>query len=857
LIIPPPEPPPAGRSPNPQYRAPATDANTSQSPSETLSTPSSRTSVDFENALDKVRLNPPSTETIVVEGLNAPAKIAIDYWGIPHLEASGRADLFFVQGFNAARDRLWQIDLWRKRGLGRLAGEFGPGYLAQDYAARLFLYRGDMTAEWASYAPDARAICEAFVAGINAYVDLTEREPERLPPEFRLFGTRPACWTAEDVVRVRSHALVRNAQSEVQRANVIGRADLATDLLRCSLDPLVEPQFADGVTPQDVPMEALALFDLATAPVSFEPTRLATRLDEALAGIEAVKATTAGRVTVQEDLNRGSDPGSNEGSNNWVVHGSRTATGRPILANDPHRSHAVPSLRYLVHLTMPGFNAIGAGEPSVPGLSLGHNEDVAFGLTIFRADQEDVYVYETHPDDPNRYRYEDGWEPFQQINEVFAVKGEADQILTLSFSRHGPILFRDNARHRAVGMRSVWFEPGAAAYLGSLSAMRARTAQEYAELLGDWKTPSVNHVCADVKGTIGWLAAGLVPVRRNWEGLLPVPGDGRFEWDGFLKPDQLPREINPSKGFFATANEMNLPQGWPHEERRIGHEWTEPSRATRIHEVLRGDGAHTVSAATRLQTDVRSLPAMRICRLLDSAAAASRETTSEDAAIGLALLRDWNHDLDAASPAAGLFEVWWMLHLRPALLARLAPDDGLVPLLAPGDISTLLALLEEPDERFGARSVNDRDALLLATLADAVHDCVARLGPNPAEWAWGRLHHGYFQHAASPLLDKPGTSWDVGPLPLGGSGSTPMHTGYRNSDFRANYGASVRLVMDVGDWDNSVCINAPGQSGDPGSPHYDDLAPPWADGAYVPLLYSQERVEEATEKRIWLVPPDA
>jgi penicillin G amidase len=780
-----------------------------------------------------------TTETIVAGGLRAPAEIAIDCWGIPHLRASTCDDLFFVQGFNAARDRLWQIDLWRKRGLGLLATDFGPGYLAQDYAARLFLYRGDMVAEWASYAPDAQAICQAFVAGINAYVALIEREPARLPAEFRLLGTRPARWAADDVVRVRSHALTRNAISEVRRANVLKRADLRTDLLRCGLDPMVEPRFADGVTPEDVPMQVLELFKLATAPVSFEPARLAARLDEAWTWIKTTDDGDVERATAEE------------GSNNWVVHGSRTATGRPILASDPHRSHAAPSLRYLVQLTMPGFDAIGAGEPAVPGLSLGHNGLVAFGLTIFPADQEDVYVYETHPDDPSRYRYGDGWEPFQRFDEIFAVKGEADQVLTLSFSRHGPILFEDKTRRRAVGLRSVWSEPGTAAYLGSLSVMRTRTVADFAAAVGAWRTPSVNHVCADIDGTIGWFAAGLVPIRRNWEGLLPVAGDGRFEWAGFLEANELPWQMDPSKGFFATANEMNLPKGWPHGERRIGYEWAEASRAARIHEVLRDDRAHTLSAACRLQTDVRSFPAMRICHLIDGLPA-----SSEDAAKGLALLRDWDRDLDVASPAAALFEVWWTLHLKPALLLRLAPDPALKPLLAPGDIDTLLGLLEQPDERFGVRAKDERDALLLNTLAEAVRNCAARLGQDTEKWAWGRLHHGYFRHAASPLW--PGnlsTSCDVGPLPLGGSGSTPMHAGYRIGDFRCISGASVRLIMDVGDWDNSLCINAPGQSGNPGSPHYGDLALLWARGGYAPLLYSRARVEEATVARVRLVPP--
>jgi penicillin amidase len=247
---------------------------------------------------------------------------------------------------------------------------------------------------------------------------------------------------------------------------------------------------------------------------------------------------------------------------------------------------------------------------------------------------------------------------------------------------------------------------------------------------------------------------------------------------------------------------------------------------------------------------------VRICRLIDGLPVSSPNTADHDAAKGLALLRGWDCALDAASPAAALFEAWWTLHLKPALLARLVTDPAIKPLFVPGDIGTLIGILEEPDDRFGARPREERDALLLATLTGAVRDCTVRLGEDAAGWAWGRLHHGYFQHAATTLLTGGlNRSWDVGPLPLGGSGSTPMHTGYRVSDFRCIWGASVRLVMDVGDWDNSVCINAPGQSGDPRSPHYRDLAPSWSRGAYVPLLYSRTRVDEATVARVRLVPP--
>ncbi|MDX5630210.1 MULTISPECIES: penicillin acylase family protein [unclassified Brenneria] len=780
------------------------------------------------------------TETLSLPGLKAACELRIDRWGISHIRADNQQDLFFAQGVNAARDRLWQLDLWRKRGLGLLAADFGPGYLAQDHAARHFLFRGDMAAEWRAYAEDAREICTAFVAGINAWIALCERQPERLPPEFALFGTQPARWLPEDVVRIRTHALTRNAASEILRANVLARSDAATDLLRAGIAPPVEPQLADGLSAADIPLEALKLFKLATAPVSFADDRLNAALDQASAWSE---------VTDLGDIVRAV---SEEGSNNWVVHGSRTASGRPLLASDPHRAHAAPSLRYLVHLHAPGFNAIGAGEPSAPGISLGHNGQTAFGLTIFGADQEDVYVYQTRPGDADRYRYQDGWQPIERVEESFAVKGHAPQTLPLAFTRHGPILFEDPARQRAIALRSVWLSPGAAAYLGSLSAMRAASVAEFGAALASWGTPSVNHVCADAAGNIGWFTAGFTPVRHNWHGLLPVPGDGRYEWDGYLPADRLPHSINPPAGFFATANEMNIPADRDADAPSIGHEWAEGSRAARIKQVLADDRAHSITAAQALQNDTFSLPAQRLCRLL--AQIERPKYLSAPLRQATRLLADWDYKIDADSAPAALFEVWWMKHLRPALLARLAPDPELRLLLQPGDLDSLLQLIETPDGRFGDNAERARNRLIFDSLSAAGDECRRHMGEKARQWRWGRLHQTLFEHAVSRTRHGTDRQWNTGPLPLGGSRSTPMLASYRINDFMVTAGASVRLVIDVGDWDNSVCINAPGQSGDPRSAHYRDLARPWSKGEYVPLLYSEDKITAHTRQRIVLQP---
>lgn len=776
--------------------------------------------------------------TLSLAGLAEAARIRVDRWGIPHIEAESLADLWFMQGFNAARDRLFQIDLWRKRGLGLLAADLGPGYLEQDRAARMFLYRGDMAAEWAAYAPDAEMICQRYAEGINAYIALAEADPALLPAEFAVLSTRPARWSGEDVVRIRSHGLNRNALWEVQRLHVLARAGAKADLLRRYLYPPVETAIPDGITPEDCPLEALALFSLAQARVSFTPERLAATLAEAS---RWRKVNDAGDVLFDTE---------HAGSNNWVVSGQRTATGAPILASDPHRAHSLPSLRYIQHLKAPGFDAIGGGEPCVPGISIGHNGTAAFGLTIFNVDQEDVYVLETDPEAPQRYRFEGGWREMTRIEEVIPVKGSPDQPFTMLFSHHGPIIWRNDAGTRAVTVRSVWFEPGSAAYLQSLTMLRTTTPEAFRASAERWGAPSVNLVFASTAGEIAWSPGGFMPWRQNWKGLLPVPGDGSHEWAGFIDPASLPFRRNPEAGFVATANEFNLPEDWPHETLPVGFEWTEGSRATCIHEVLEGQPSHGVADSAALQTDAFSVPARRLCALL-AAMPLPPATLSKP----LAFLADWDFVLSATSGPAALFELWYTKHIRPALFARLVPESARA-LLLPGDVEGICQALEAPDERWGATPATSRDALLAETLAAAWNDAIARLGASPESWQWGKLHHGYFEHPLTPLMQRdPARSLDVGPLPKGGSASSPMHAGYRPGDFRVMQGASFRMVVDLADLDRSITINAPGQSGDARSAHYADLAPLWAKGDYVPLLYTDAAIAGATHFTWRLVPP--
>ncbi|MCJ2144099.1 penicillin acylase family protein [Methylobacterium sp. E-066] len=773
-------------------------------------------------------------------GLEGPAEIRIDRWGLAHIRAATALDAFRVQGFNAARDRLWQLDLWRKRGLGLLAADFGPGYLAQDRAARLFLYRGDMAAEWAAYGPqDTKAVVTAFVNGINAFVELTETRPDLRPPEFALTETRPARWLPEDVVRIRSHGLVRNVLSEVARARVLARAEtreagLSTDDLRKRISPPHDPVVPDGLDAAEWPDDLLDDFRLATAPVGFTPERMAARRDEAWdwTKVDAHGAVTRGkRAAPKEPV---------EGSNNWVVGPARTETGRPILASDPHRIYLQPSLRYAVHLTAPGLDVIGAGEPALPGISIGHNGQAAFSLTIAPMDQEDLFVCETDPANPDRYRYGDGRQPIERVTETIPVRGGPDETVVLGFTRHGPVI-RETAG-RAFALRTVWSEPGAAAYLGSLAYLGATSPEAFGQALRHWSAPSVNQLYADATGRIAWFMAGKAPVRPAHDGLLPVPGDGRYDWAGFHDPGALPRRIDPPEGYLATANEMNLPPDFPAETRKVGFEWAEPWRARRIRTVLDGQNRHSLADSRALQGDDVSEPARRLAELVRALPAVA----DPDVAAARALLAPFDGTLHEASAGAALIELFWVRHLRPALLEALVPDARTRRLLPPGDTQSLIERLES------RLDPAVRTTLLTETLGAAFRACCARMGPDPETWSWGRLHHALFAHPLSSL--RPDSGWDVGPLAAGGAAASVMHAEYRTDTFQLTHGASFRMVVDVGDWDRSVFINVPGQSGDPGSPHYADLAPIWGRRDHVPMLYGRAAVEAATETIITLSP---
>ena len=741
-------------------------------------------------------------EARVVPGLQAAGEIVIDRASIPHIYAASARDGFFLQGYAVARDRLWQIDLWRKRGLGRLSASFGPAFVAQDRASRLLLYRGDMAREWAAYPAEAKGWTEAFVSGINAFIGDVEAGRQPLPIEFSATASRPEHWSAEDVVRIRSNALAANVSAEVDRARALCAGAGAFEAMRAPLEPATHAMvIPKGLDSCSIPKGVLDEYNLGTSEVRFD-----------------------GKALAQAP----GDPEVQEGSNNWVIAAQRSATGRPIMANDPHRTHSVPNLRYLSHIDTPELKIAGAGEPALPGMSLGHNEHAAWALTIFAIDQQDLVV------NPKGAK-------LSEVHETIEVKGEAPRDVVLKFTSDGPVIHEDAASGRSFSLRATWSQPGASAYFNAAWAFTAKTWDDFRAAQTHWGAPPLNLLYADTSGATGWLAAGFVPKRAAGDGLLPVPAGKAYGWQGLLDGALMPVVKDPAAGWFATANQYNVPAGYPH---LLGLEWSSPSRMERISEVIAARPKFGITDAMALQNDVTSPFARRVVKLLGGI-----EARSEAEQRALALLRGWDGELGAGSGAAALYEIWTRRHLPGAAVSALVPAEARDGFGNPALIGVVQAL--EDGALLGKDPAATRRSILLDSLASAWVETAKRLGPDPAQWRWGSLHVADFR----PALAIAGRESErrVGPLGIGGGASTPNAASW-SGDFQLSAGPSVRLVMDVGAWDNSVAINTPGQSGDPASPHYRDLFARWAGGAYVPFVWSRARVLQEAERIISVTP---
>ncbi|MGD9099810.1 MAG: penicillin acylase family protein [Anaerolineae bacterium] len=760
--------------------------------------------------------------TLHLAGLQGDVEIIRDRWGIPHIYADNPHDLFFAQGFVHAQDRLFQMDFARRLASGRLAEVVGSQAVSADRWLRVLGLRRVAEKEAALLDARTRELMLAYASGVNAYVDRG-----KLPLEFRLLRYRPERWQSADSLtwlKFMDWGLSVNWEAELLRAQLVAR-----------LGPERAAQL-DAPYPQG------------------NPTTLPPGVDWSHVGAGALKRADAARPLTGPPAEAGL------GSNNWVVDGSRTASGAPLLANDMHLNLGMPSIWYENHLCG-GYDVVGLSMPGVPSIVAGHNGRVAWGLTAGFPDTQDLYLERLNPDsDHPQYEFEGSWHDAEVFREEIAVKGAASVIEEVIVTRHGPLvdgLVPENAS-QPVALRWTALEPNDMAAL-LFDFCRARTCDEFHQELRRWGGPVLNIVYADVEGNIGYTLGGLMPVRiEGHDGRTPVPGwTGEYEWRGYVPFEAWPHAINPPQGQLITANAKPVDDDYPY---FLGHSWLPGFRAARIAELLQDAQRLTVADFCRMQFDLTSVLARRVGQHL-----ARLQHASPTVHYALTLFRDWDGDLSPGSPTAAIYQVFirrMLYNLFDTLekggdLADEFVGKGPHPLLAansaygPNGRALLWRLLDEPDSSlFETHSLDD---LTLQSLREAVEFLQWRLGPEVDDWRWGDLHQLTYAHPLGQVkpLDR---LLNRGPRPIGGDETTVWATGafYHSLDHERMVGPVCRLVFDLADLRQSQSLNAPGQSGQPGSRHYADRVRAWFEGDYHPMLYDRADVEREAEATLHL-----
>jgi penicillin amidase len=751
-------------------------------------------------------------------------EIVRDTWGVPHIRAANREDLFFAQGFVQASERLFQMDLAYRLATGRLSEALGEAALPMDRFVRTCGWNraGRRIADAGD--PLSREILTAFLSGCGAWLE-TMPSP---PVEYGVLGGL-APWLPGP----HEHEVVA-AASVFMAWSLSGNWDV--ELLRTEIADAVGWDAVLDLFP-DLPTEA--------GPV--------------IAGTRGGPDREAGL----ELLRRAPAFPKGQGSNNWVVAGGRSASGKPLLANDPHLLAQLPSIWIEVHLTAPGIDVAGVALPFAPGVTIGHNRHIAWGFTNVGGDTQDLYLERLDADGTSAL-HEGAWEPVAVHREEIAVRGRDEpDVVVARETRHGPIL-----DSYLLGTTDAFVAPGG---IGGTYALRfvgfERTIQpsttwrldtagsweEFREALREWDCPGQNVVYADVDGHIGYQCTGLHPVRCAGDGTIPVPGwSADHEWDGWVPFDELPHALDPADGFLVTANNKPHDDAYPW---LLGRDFLPPFRARRIAQLLAERSTHDAASFAAIQMDTVSLLARELVPLLLEV-----EPTTERERIALGLLAAWDGDLRADSSPAALYQVWNVKLAEAILIPRIGEDlyrhyHSLRQWTNAFQFQALPNLLRLPTARwFGEDGIATRDRVLLGALEEALDELGAAFGNDPATWRWGDLHRVTF---AGLLARVPGLGelFTGGEAPMGGDEQTILQGMYAPGE---GYGAAVipswRMIADASDWDRSLGTNTLGQSGHPASPHFKDLFATWVAGEHHPMPFSEAAVEAAAESRLRLVP---
>ncbi len=808
------------------------------------------------------RLPFPTTQgRLTVPGLQAPVTVYRDAYGIPHIYASTVEDLFFAQGFVHAQDRFWQMDVWRHIGMGRLAEMFGESQVETDMFLRTLGWERLARQEYEMLSPEARRVLEAYARGVNAYLE--RRQGSRLSLEYTVLKLlnpdyRPPKWEPIHSLvwaHVMAWDLGGNMKQEIERAVLLTQTDLTPEMV----DRLYPPYPYDR-HPVIVPEYA----GEAARPAGARPP-----LD--LSPLAPLFAQLNARVTALEDV---LGPMTEAvGSNSWVLAGSRTATGGPILANDPHLGQQLPSIWYVMGLhcapVTPDcpYEVAGVTFAGTPGVVIGHNGRIAWGFTNVGPDVMDLYVEKVDPQNPNRYLVDGRWEDMEVYTEVIRVAGGQDVELTIRRTRHGPIISGvykplENMKQvpglempeaYAVALRWTALEP-----MRTLEAIlgfnRARNWEDFRQAARLFDAPAQNLLYADVEGNIGYQMPGKIPIRdERHSGVYPVPGwESTYEWKGYIPFEDLPWVFNPPKGYIVTANNPVVGPEYPY---RIAPVWAYGYRAQRIVEMIENArGPVTVDMVAAMQMDSRNgLRDVLVPLLADLDMGDAELNRIRD------MLQTWDGQMRADSPEAAVFAAFWR-NLLARMFHNKLPEDY-YPKGGSRWMEVVRTLVQEPNhplwDDFSTPETETRDDILRAAFRDAVAELKDRLGPNPERWAWGDLHRIYLTHQT---LGKSGVApierlFNRGPYPVSGDTAVVNNTAWKATQgYEVVTVPSMRLIVDLADLDRTRIIHLTGQSGHAWHPNYTNMTPLWASGQTLPLPWTRPQVEALAQEVLILEP---
>lgn len=781
-----------------------------------------------------------TTATVQLHGLRAPVKIRRDERGIPYIEAANDEDLYFAQGYVTASDRLWQMDLLRRTVRGQLSEIFGAGALSQDKLHRTFGF-AQVVDETAKHLPPNLALAlNAYAKGVNAFIE--SRTPKTLPPEFQLLQYQPQPWTPSDSLAV-GKLLAEYLSTTWQ-----------LDIIRGSLASLPKEK-RDALLPETSPLDVIVVGKDRAA--NKQTRRLAQPADidrdvlvQLTQLIEAQQRSfeLIGLASVTLD--------TLQASNNWVVSGKRTTTGKPLLANDPHIPASAPGIWYQTELIAPGLHVAGVTFPGAAGIVLGHNERIAWGATNLGPDVADVYLERFDKDHPTRYLTPAGWREVEVRHEQIKVrKNPIDpasietQMLDVTVTRHGPIILEKDSNRYA--LRWTALDPATFESAGIFDANRARNWKEFTAALSHYSGPTQNFVYADVDGHIGYHGAGRIPARKSGDGSVPYDGStDEGEWTSFLLFDKLPQSYDPTSGIIVTANQRIVGDDYPY---FLSHVWAPPYRARRIFDLLSAKPKLSADDFRNVQADVYSIGnvtfARAAARILSEAPALATGSVSEPRAVATGSVAQLITDLQSwdgmMSPDSRTAVV--VLQMRNAfrqriLNAALGADLAKSYFWPESDVLIDRLITDQPRDWLPKEFTTYAD-LLRATYEDARQTLTKNLGADESKWTWGALTKARFAH---PLASVPfiGAQFTIEPFPQNGSGGS------------INVGSSVsmRLIADPSDWDKTLNGIPLGESGLPNSPHWKDQLPDWRSVAPRPFPFSKAAVESATKEIVVLEP---